>query len=268
MTTTLDTHATTAPRITFPGMLRAELVRLKLHSVAWTALLAAVVLAASGPIGALFLTNGPTPNLAPEAALEQLAQGVLLAQLIVGALGATIAAGRYSTGEMRTILAATPRRGQTLAALTAVAGTVTFTLTALAGYAGYVVTRAILLIDGQPSLGLLDPTVLQVVLGMAGYLTAVTLVGLALGVLLRSTAAAIATVFLGFYLLPELATFLIPATWFDRIGDYLPSTAGTQIYALEANAEGLGPAVAATVLLAWTAAAIAAGATALARRDA
>lgn len=253
MSTTLET---TTPRVSFPGMLKAELVRLRLRPVLWTALLAVLALAAIGPASAFFLARGSTPQIPPETALEQMTQGVLLTQLVLGVLGASIAAGRYSNGEMRTILVATPQRWPALAALATVVATLTFALMAVAGYAGYAVGRAILLADGHAATGLFDPTAIRVVLGAAGYLSAVTLVGLALGVLLRSTAAASTLVVVGVYLLPELAGYLIPATWFDRIGDYLPSTAGAEIYAVQASPDGLRPALAAAVLLAWTAAAI------------
>src|SRR5262249_39245348 len=70
---------------------------------------------------------------------------------------------------------------------------------------------------------------LRSVIGAALYLTVAGLIGLALGALLRNTAAGIATFAAVFFVIPLLAT-LLPASVSDHLAQYLPSNAGGVIW--------------------------------------
>src|SRR5262249_8687781 len=70
---------------------------------------------------------------------------------------------------------------------------------------------------------------LRSVIGAALYLTVAGLIGLALGALLRNTAAGIATFAAVFFVIPLLAT-LLPASISDHLAQYLPSNAGGAIW--------------------------------------
>jgi ABC-2 type transport system permease protein len=59
---------------------------------------------------------------------------------------------------------------------------------------------------------------------MAGYLTAIALMGLGLGILLRSAASSIGVVIGGVIVLPTLAGALLPAS-LDSVLKFLPSSA-------------------------------------------
>jgi ABC-2 type transport system permease protein len=73
-----------------------------------------------------------------------------------------------------------------------------------------------------------DPGALRSVVGEALYLTVAGMTGVALGALLRNTAAAIST-FVGiFFVIPPL-TLLLPASWSDHFVQYLPSNAGAML---------------------------------------
>lgn len=64
--------------------------------------------------------------------------------------------------------------------------------------------------------------------------------GVALGVLLRSSAGAIAALVGILLILPGLAT-LLPDSWYDTITPYFPSNAGSAVYALTESADSLSP---------------------------
>jgi ABC-type transport system involved in multi-copper enzyme maturation permease subunit len=70
-----------------------------------------------------------------------------------------------------------------------------------------------------------DPGALRSVVGAALYLTVAAMTALALGALLRNTAAAISTFVAVFFVIPPL-TMLLPASWTDHFVQYLPSNAG------------------------------------------
>ena len=73
-----------------------------------------------------------------------------------------------------------------------------------------------------------EPGALRAVVGAALYLTVVGITGLALGALLRNTAAAISTIVVVYFVVAPL-TLLLPATWTAHFVQYLPSNAGAMM---------------------------------------
>jgi hypothetical protein len=73
-----------------------------------------------------------------------------------------------------------------------------------------------------------DPGALRSVVGAALYVTVAGMTALALGALLRNTAAAITTFVAVFFVIPPL-TLLLPASLTDHFVQYLPSTIGGEL---------------------------------------
>ena len=82
-----------------------------------------------------------------------------------------------------------------------------------------------ILSEKRLDIALTEPGVARAVVGSALYLSAVGLLGLGLGALLRSTAGAVAAL-LGLLLGPQLLVGLLPSTWSDQLYRYLPVPAG------------------------------------------
>ena len=100
---------------------------------------------------------------------------------------------------------------------------VTFGLMLVSAFIAFLGGQAIL---GDSGASLADPGVVRAVIGSAGYLTGAGLLGLALGALLRSTPAALSTYFGAMFLLSGIAGLLLPESWRDDVGPYLPESAG------------------------------------------
>jgi len=105
------------------------------------------------------------------------------------------------------------------------------------------------------SVGLGDAGSLQAVLSTGGYLAVMGLLGVAVGVLLRQTVAAVLTV-LGLGLAPTLFGGLFPTWLRDHVLNYLPGPTGNRIMATDpaphlADYLTLGAWVAASVLVAY-----------------
>jgi ABC-2 type transport system permease protein len=115
---------------------------------------------------------------------------------------------------------------------------------------------------GDPS----DDGVLRSVLGMAGYLTAIALMGLGLGILLRSAASSIGVVIGGVIVLPTLAGALLPAS-LDSVLKFLPSSAAAAFTTVRGD-EVLGATAGALVLAAWVAVTLGASVLVITLRDA
>ena len=155
--------------------------------------------------------------------LSTVLTGADFAVLLVGVLGLSPAPASTARDDLATI-AAVPRRWQVVVSKVIVL-TVVVLPTALIGVlAAFGVGMGILSAGDSATVALTDDGVLRSVLGMAGYLTAIVLMGLGLGILLPSAASSIGVLIGGVIVLPTLAGALLPAS-LDSVLKFLPSSA-------------------------------------------
>ncbi|MGW2288076.1 ABC transporter permease [Streptomyces phaeochromogenes] len=191
--------------------------------------------------------------------------GVSFAQLAIGVLGVLLAAGEYSTGMIRSTLAAVPRRLPVLWSKAAVIGPIALVLTTLGALAAFQLGTFGL--DGERiALSLSDDGVLRSLVGAGVYLGLVAVFGVALGVLLRNSAGAIAALVGVLLILPGLAS-LLPDSWYDTLSPYFPSNAGSAVYALHESSDALSPGVGLAVFACWVALTLAGAAYRLVKTD-
>ena len=150
--------------------------------------------------------------------------GTFFAQLAIGVLGVLLITGEYSTGMIRSSLVAVPSRLPVLWGKLTVFSGITFLTTFVASFASFTMGQALLHSDRLDS-SLTAPGAVRSVFGAALYLTVASLTAVALGALLRNTAAAITTFVAVFFVIPPL-TNLLPASLTDHFVQYLPSNAG------------------------------------------
>lgn len=155
---------------------------------------------------------------------------LLIVHLVFAVFGVIAVTGEYSSGMIRTSLAAVPRRGVFMASKLAV-----FALVALVG--GQVVAFgsfgvAQVLIHGQaPSASLGQHLVLRAVVGAGLYISLIGVLGLAFGFLLRAAAAGIGVMVAIMLVLPAILLAL-PTSWEQPIEEFWPTQAGQSVYAL------------------------------------
>ncbi|MGS2647932.1 hypothetical protein [Streptosporangium sp. G12] len=126
----------------------------------------------------------------------------LVLMLVAGGIGALTIVSEYSSGQIRTTFAAVPARRAVLAAKMTVVTACTLAYGAVVAGTSFGVTQAIL--SGRHlALPLGHPGVLRAIAASALLAPVCALVGLAIGVCVRHTAAAIATI-TGVLLLPSL----------------------------------------------------------------
>ncbi|MCI4062093.1 ABC transporter permease [Micromonospora sp. R77] len=268
--------ATTVPadaRVTWWRVTRAEWIKFRSLRSSLIMLAATVVVFVALGLGfSAFLSDAtiepgtPAPPGGPSS-LDPLGAslgGVNLAQLLIGTLGVLLVAGEYSTGMIRSSLAAVPRRWPVLAGKVAV----------LAGVSLAVLVPTVLLtfLGGQAVLGdkgisLGDDGVLRAVLGTAGYLTGVGVLGMALGALLRNTAGALTSVVALLLVIPGVVS-LLPESWSDTISPYLPSNAGQAFMSISSSPDLLSPGAGLAVFVGWLVLLLGTATVLLSRRDA
>lgn len=206
-------------------------------------------------------------GLAPEdAAPSATLQGYYLGQLLIGALGVLFVTGEYSTGMIRSTLAAVPRRQPVLRAKVVVFTLVVATAMVAASVVAFLVAQAVL--HGyRTTYSLSQPGVLRVVVGTGIYLTLVGLLGGALGWIIRSTPGALVGVVALILVIPVLFEQLL-GNWGRHVGTYLPTGAGASFSTTVRGPGTLSPWVGLAVMAAWVVVALILASVQLQRRDA
>lgn len=273
----MTTATAPAPVTGYPGMrvtqgrvIRSEWTKFRsLRSSKVTLLVAVVLTIGLGAlISAVTAAHYTDMRAARRAAFDPIVtslNGVNIAQLAVGVLGVLLISGEYATGMIRSSLTAVPERLPVLWAkitvFTVIVGIASIASTVIAFFLGQS-----LLSGKTPSAGISDPGALRMVIGAGVYLLLVGLVGIALGALLRNTAAGISSLVALFFVIPPIMG-LLPQSWSDTIGPYLPSNAGEAFWGRPDTAH-LSPWVGFAVLCGWTIVAVALAAVRLKRSDA
>jgi len=191
--------------------------------------------------------------------------GLLIAQLAFGVLGVLAITSEHGTGMIRTTFAAVPHRRSVLLAKAAVLSVVAAPLALLLSFTAFGIGQAELASTGV-SVSLSAPGAMTAVLGGAGYLMAVTLLGFGFGALIRHSAGAISGLF-GLVLVLPMVAGTIPAPWDVRVGRLLPSL--NEIVSRHVNLPGMfTPAASLLVCATWALAAVTAALLLVTRRDA
>jgi ABC-2 type transport system permease protein len=230
-------------KITPGGVVAAEWTKFSTLRSTWiTTGISVVLLIALGTIASASFTGD---NL---TSIDLALSGSTLAALSVGVLGALLGAGEYTTGMIRATLAAVPRRLPVLWSKSVVAGAAAFITMTAGAFAAFALGSAVLN-DKTSGLGFGDDGVLRALLGAGLYLGLVAVLGVALGMLVRSSAGAITILAGALLIVPGLAA-LLPDSISDTISPYLPSNAGSAVMALTQADGTLAP---------WTGLAVFAG---------
>jgi ABC-2 type transport system permease protein len=234
-------------KITAGGVVAAEWTKFSSLRSTWvTTGVSVFLLIAFGMIASASVSGD---NL---SAVDLALSGSTLAGLSVGVLGALLGASEYTTGMIRATLAAVPRRLPVLWSKSLVAGFAALIVMTAGSFAAFALGSAVLNDDvGSVSLG--DDGVVRAIVGAGIYLGLVAVLGVALGMLVRSSAGAIAILAGLLLIVPGLAA-LLPDSIGDAVTPYLPSNAGSAVMTLT-QAEG--------TLAPWTGLAVFAGYVAL-----
>ncbi|MFD5542287.1 ABC transporter permease [Streptomyces sp. NPDC127079] len=278
MTTTLTATTDTPPAVARPAyrvtgrrVLASEWAKLWSLRSTWITLgVGLLFLVAFGLIASSRYKSGigsahMDPDFARSTAVSLSLFGTNFAQLALGVLGVLVTAGEYSTGMIRSTLAAVPRRLPVLWSKAAVFGLVALAVGTLGVFVAFFFGSRI--VSGTPAaMGFSHAGVVRSLLGAGLYLGMVAVIGTALGALLRSVAGGISVLVATLMLVPGLVS-LLPSSWRDDISRYLPSNAGESMFALTHDSTSLSPGAGLLVFAGWTVLALAGAAYRLLRTD-
>ncbi len=220
-------------KVTQLRVLHSEWTKFRsLRSTVWTLLVAVVLMIG---IGALFsavtaskYSSFPPDEIARFNPITTSLNGIVFAQLAVGVLGVLMVTGEYSTGMIRASMTAVPQRLPVLwAKLTVFAGIV-LVVALVTSFVSFFLGQS-LLNAHHLGVSISSTGALRSVIGAALYMTVAGLIGMAIGSILRNTAAGISTFVSVFFVLPPLAN-LLPTSISDHLVQYFPSNAGEALF--------------------------------------
>jgi hypothetical protein len=259
--------------IPFSATLRSEWTKLvTLRSV--KVMTALGVLLSVGLTGLLSFAVGHSASrwsAADRASFEPISfsmVGGLVTAIFFSMIAVSAATSEYGTGLIRVTLAATPRRGRVVAAkLLCVAG-LTLVAETVATVAMFLVGQGILASYGVSHATLGNGAAFRTVATTSLLAPVLPVVGVALGLALRSTAGALVSLLVLVFGPPSLGA-LLPTGWTHPLR-YLLGAASDAITVghLPDAAAGLWPGTAAMVLVGWVALFAAVGWACVERRDA
>lgn len=251
-------------------IIRSEWTKIRsVASTVWTLSLAVVVTIALGMLISLlsrneFDTMSERDRLSFDPTFISFA-GMSLGQLAMIVFGVLVVSNEYSTGMIRTSLAAVPQRGTFLFSKIAVATGLALVVGMATSFVAFFLGQAML---GEHRAGIGDPGVLRAVIGGGLYMTLIAMFSMGVAAMLRSPMLSLGILMPFFFLVSNILGN-VSAT--EKIGRYLPDQAGNKIMQVVTPVDDetpYGPWGGLGIMGLWVIAALAGGYLTLRKRDA
>ncbi|MER5873156.1 ABC transporter permease [Streptomyces sp. NPDC002044] len=250
----------------FTPVLTSEWTKIRtVASTTWTlALVFLITVGFAALFAATFDAAGQEGAFDPTALSFSSMQFGQLAMIVFGVM---VVSTEYSTGMIRTSLAAVPHRTHFLLGKMTVATALALAVGLLTSFASFFLTQALL---GDSGVGIGGENVLRAVVGAGVYMALIALFCMGAATMLRSSVASI-SLLIPFFLIVSNLLAGFEAT--RSVGQYLPSNAGSRIMLVVPDAFGTpeapyGPWGGLGIMLLWVAAAVIGGLLVLKKRDA
>ncbi|MGI5378271.1 ABC transporter permease [Streptomyces sp. CA-251387] len=191
--------------------------------------------------------------------------GMSLGQLAMIVFGVLVVSNEYSTGMIRSSLAAVPQRGTFLFSKIAVATGLSLVVGLATSFVTFFLGQAML---GEHRAEIGDPGVLRAVIGGGLYMTLIAMFSMGVAAMLRSPMLSLGILMPFFFLVSNILGN-VSAT--EKIGRYLPDQAGSKIMQVVTPVDDdtpYGPWGGLGIMALWVLAAIAGGYATLRKRDA
>ena len=162
-----------------------------------------------------------------DIAKESITAGLNFGQIVVAVLGALIITGEYSSGQIRSSLAAVPKRGRLLLSKAVVLAVVSFILGSVSVFLSWAISKPFL---GEHAGSLTDAHYTGYIWGSGLAYAVIALMTLGIGLLLRSTAGAITVVVsVLFVVTVPLQLAASKWEWINKVIGCLPSTVSSAV---------------------------------------
>lgn len=217
-----QTHAPAAriPKQNFFRATRSEWIKIRTLRSTWITSMIAVfltVLFGAGSAIAYAKTEGMS-----DSAAGGLITGTTFGEIVVAVLGALVITGEYSSGQIRSTLAAVPRRTRVFAAKSLVIAIWSFLLGVISLLLSWLVA-APFMGDEAPSFS--DTHIVGFIWGTGLAFAGIALLSLGMGYLVRSTAGAITVVVVLLFIISiPLSLMAMKWHWAANVSSVMPSS--------------------------------------------
>ena len=251
-------------------VVRSEWTKIRsVASTVWTLGIAAVVTIALGMLISA-LVNRDWDNMSQEDKVTfdptyVSFAGMSLGQLSMIVFGVLVVSNEYSTGMIRTSLAAVPQRGTFLFSKIAVATALAFSVGLALSFVTFFLGQAML---GGHRTSLDEPGVLRAVIGGGLYMTLIAVFSMGVAAMLRGPMLALGVLMPFFFLVSNILGN-VSAT--KKVARYLPDQAGSKIMQVVPPVDDntpYGPWGGLGIMVLWVLVALLGGYALLRRRDA
>ncbi|WP_435608342.1 ABC transporter permease subunit [Streptomyces sp. C10-9-1] len=255
-----------------PAVLRSEWTKIRtVSSTTWTLISAfAVTLAMSAALSALMNATFDDLSEAERVTFDPTFvsfSGLVLGQLAMVVFGVLVVGTEYSSGMIRTSLAAVPQRATFLFSKITVAGALALAVGMITSFLTFFVSQALL---GEHRTTLGEENVLRAVFGGGLYMGLIALFSMGVAAMLRSSMLSLGILMPFFFLVSQI---LSAAPGAKEVARYFPDQAGAKIMqvvpnALDSDEAPYGPWGGLGIMVLWVAASLVGGYLVLKRRDA
>ncbi|MEU9621595.1 MULTISPECIES: ABC transporter permease subunit [unclassified Streptomyces] len=255
-----------------PAVLTSEWTKIRtVSSTVWTLIAAfAVTVAMSAALCALMNAQFDDLPVEQRATFDPTFisfSGMVLGQLAMVVFGVLVVGTEYSSGMIRTSLAAVPQRGSFLFSKVAVAGVLALVVGIVTSFVSFSLGQALL---GDHGTGIGAENVLRAVVGGGLYMGLIGIFSMGVATMLRSSMLSLGILMPFFFLVSEILS-VVPGA--KKVARYFPDQAGSKIMqvvpdAMRSNPAPYGPWGGLGILLAWVVAALIGGYLVLKKRDA
>jgi ABC-type transport system involved in multi-copper enzyme maturation permease subunit len=237
-------------------LMRSEWTKLKTLRSTWWSLGVMILLSVGFTVAACAVYTHDFPHLdaATRTEFQQdtigliLQPGVQFASLAVCVLGAMLIAGEYSTGMIKATMLAEPRRTRALLAKAATFALFVYVVSELIAIPSFFIGSAIT--HPHATVSITDPTSIRAILLFGAFMAAMGLIAIAIGTLVRHTAAAISIVLALQFVLPGVLS-LIPGSVGRHLSNALPQGASVLLSSGHNASNVYTPLQGGLILLAW-----------------
>lgn len=255
-----------------PAVLTSEWTKIRtVSSTTWTLICAfAVTLAMGAALSALMNSTFDDLNEAERLTFDPTLisfSGMILGQLAMVVFGVLVVGTEYSSGMIRTSLAAVPQRATFLFSKIAVAGLLALVVGMATSFLTFFVGQALL---GEHRTTIGAENVLRAVFGGGLYMGLIAVFSMGVAAMLRSSMLSLGILMPFFFLVSQILS-AVPGA--KDVARYFPDQAGAKIMqvvpgALNSDEAPYGPWGGLGIMLVWVAAALIGGYLVLKRRDA
>jgi ABC-type transport system involved in multi-copper enzyme maturation permease subunit len=229
MSTPVPMSTPIAGPVTLLRVVRSEWTKFRsLRSTWWSIVVTILAAVGVGVLTSASAAGNHAASAVPVAVAGRSELGGLISQLAVGVLAVLFISGEYGTGMIRSSMIAVPRRLPVLWAKLGVFVAVVLPVTLVSSLAAFALGQVFWRAHGRPPIALTDPGVARVVFGAAVCIMLTGLIALAIGTLVRNTAAGITTMVGLYFVLPILAGHMPQRI--AELSRFLPSNASGAVW--------------------------------------